>query len=128
MVYNFVITPVTLLSFSAAKREQEVEVKWTTEEEVHMDHYEIERSSDGSNFSTVGTVNSLQQLTKLDYTYHDKKPLNGTSYYRLKMIGVSGYVKYSVIVPIQFDTQNRIAIYPNPLRSGQTLNLANPRR
>lgn len=33
-------------------------VNWTTEKEVNNDHFEVEASTDGENFTTVGNVNS----------------------------------------------------------------------
>ncbi|MES1217606.1 MAG: hypothetical protein ABUT20_19010 [Bacteroidota bacterium] len=121
--YDFIVTPVKLLSFSAAKKDDDVQIKWTTIEEIQMDHYEIERSADGRNFATIGTVSSQQQLLQADYSYNDKNPLPGTAYYRLKMVGIAGDVDYSRIVPIHFGSQNRIALYPNPLMQGQNLNI-----
>ncbi|MEJ0104975.1 MAG: hypothetical protein WDO19_21565 [Bacteroidota bacterium] len=48
--YNFVVTPVRLVSFSACKKNKQTELTWVTADEVNMDHYEIERSSNGRDF------------------------------------------------------------------------------
>jgi hypothetical protein len=124
--YNFVVSPVNLISFSTVKKDKDVEIKWTTAEEVHMDHYEIERSANGRDFTSIGTVKSQQQLSQLDYLYFDNTPLTGQSYYRLKMVGTAGDIKYSKIISMQFNGQFKIALYPNPLQAGQGLNLVNP--
>lgn len=124
--YDFIITPVKLLSFTASKKDNVVELKWKTAEEVNMDRYEIERSSNGKDFEKIGEVNSGNQQLQVDYLYNDNKPMGGISYYRLKMVGVAGDIKYSRVVAIQFRSGNKVSLYPNPYREGQNLNISNP--
>ena len=125
--YDFIVTPVKLISFSADKKNKNVEVKWTTAEEVNMDHYDVERSPDGSNFTTIGTVMSQEQLLQTEYVYTDKAPVSGVSYYRLKMAGTAGDIRYSKIVSVQFAEETGVRLYPNPLQQGQALYIVNPR-
>ncbi|MBZ4189412.1 hypothetical protein [Niabella beijingensis] len=57
--------PVTFGPVSAAIIKGQLQVKWSTETEENNDHFEIQASSDGTNFKTIGTVKS--------------KAVNGTS-------------------------------------------------
>ena len=124
--YNFNTLPVTLLQFSAQKKETGVDVKWTTMQEVNMAHYEIERSSNGRDFSFVTRINSRNQLSPSNYTARDNSPLTGVSYYRLKMVGVGGDVSFSRIVSVQTIISNPVAIYPSHWVKGQPLYIVNP--
>src|SRR5687767_6586803 len=52
--YQLLTLPVKLLSFSAIKGPGVVHLEWKTAEESNMDHYEVERSADGRNFTNTG--------------------------------------------------------------------------
>ncbi len=70
-----------------------VTLKWTTENEINLRGYEIQRSIDNSSdnsFKAVEFVNaSLEQKVRKDYTYEDKsvfKQMDRTYYYRLRIV------------------------------------------
>lgn len=70
-----------------------VTLKWTTENEINLRGYEIQRSIDNisdNSFKTVEFVNaSLEQKVRKDYTYEDKsvfKQMDRTYYYRLRIV------------------------------------------
>jgi len=117
---------VSLLNFSAKKNNKSIDISWTTDIESDMNHYEIQRSSDGRNFSTIQTIQSRNSVTRTSYAANDSKPLNGISYYRLKMVETDGSSNYSRIAAVQFATGNSIAVYPTIWRKGTVLNISNP--
>jgi hypothetical protein len=90
-------------------------VSWAVSNQLNLDHYEIERSSDGINFSSIGQVAAGQQA---DYAYTDYLTSVNTPivYYRLKMADMDGQSRYSKVVPIRLDqaTDAKIGVYPNP--------------
>jgi len=118
--------PVSLLNFSAKKNNKTIDLTWATEVESDMDHYELQRSSDGRNFTNLQSVQSRNSLTKINYTVTDSKPLNGVAYYRLKMVETNGTFSYSKIVTVQFATGNTVTVYPTLWKKGTTLNISNP--
>ena len=118
--------PVSLVSFSAKKNNKSIDVSWTTDVESYMSHYEIQRSSDGRNFSTIQTLQSRNSVSRAIYTVNDSKPLNGISYYRLRMVETDGSANYSRIASVQFATGNSIAVYPTLWKKGTLLNISNP--
>ena len=91
-----------------------------------MKHYEIQRSSDGRNFSGIQTIQSNNSVNRISYTVNDSKPFNGISYYRLRMVEINGSSNYSRIVSVHFATGNSIAVYPTLWRKGTILNISNP--
>jgi hypothetical protein len=118
--------PVHLTSFTGTKNNKTVDLNWNTSAETNMDHYDVERSSDGRNFSSIGTVASHTNSQANQYLFTDDKPLQHISYYRLKMLGVDGNFNYSKIVSLQWSTGNSISLFPNPLIKGEILHVSNP--
>ena len=120
------LLPVSLVNFSAKKNNGSINITWTTDNESGMSKYEVQRSSDGRNFSTIQSVQSRNSVSRTNYSATDSKPLNGIGYYRLKMVEVDGSAAYSKIVTVQFATGNLITIYPTLWKKGTTLNISNP--
>jgi hypothetical protein len=87
--------PVELLNYAVRLVNREVHVNWTTATETNNDHFTIERSSNGRDFSGIGTVAGAgNSSTNLNYSYVDHAPLPGISYYRLAQTDIDNHVKY----------------------------------
>jgi hypothetical protein len=125
-VYYLTILPVKLLSFSAVKGTKTVQLNWTTAEESSMNRYEVERSINGSSFSSINSVPSRNNSMTSVYSLNDNHPFVGASWYRLKMVNNSGEVKYSMTISVHFTGEASINLYPNPLAKGQLLYITNP--
>lgn len=91
--------PVELTSFVAESTEVGVVLNWTTSSEINNDFFDIEKSTDGKNFISIGTVlgngNSSDQI---DYAFVDQEGGNQNTYYRLKQVDFDGAVNYSHVV------------------------------
>lgn len=118
--------PVSLVNFSARKNNASIGLDWTTDNESGMSYYEVQRSSDGRNFSNIQIIQSRNSVNRTSYAANDPKPLNGIGYYRLKMVEVDGSATYSKIVSVQSATGDLITIYPTLWKKGTTLNISNP--
>jgi hypothetical protein len=70
-----------------------------------IDHFEIERSSDGATFNAIGDVqsNAAGDSILYFYSYTDRSPLSGNNFYRLKLIGKNGSISYSIVAFIKAD-------------------------
>ena len=113
------ILPVNLLKFQAEKTsEQNVILRWQVNTEVELKGYEVERSTDGIHFITIGYLDSKGYT---GYNFSDKNPANGNNYYRLKMLDKNGQFKYSDIKLLHFGNalKNTVRMFPNPA-FGQT--------
>lgn len=108
--------PVTWVSFDAAVIEPKVNLSWSTGSENGSKEFIIERSTDGNDFSAVGTVPAQGHSNGLTtYSFQDEHPLTGITYYRLKQIDLNGAFAYSVMKTVtRQSTQVTYAIYPNP--------------
>jgi len=108
--------PIELLAFTAVPVENKVNIKWETATETNNAFFTVEKSKDGVNFTKVidvpgaGTSTSYREYAETDY-----QPYGGTSYYRLKQTDFNGDYKYFTIVPVNFENQKSIMVYPNPI-------------
>jgi hypothetical protein len=105
--------PVQLTNFAANLRgDKQVQLRWDVAAETNTKGYEIERSFDGSNFTTIGFVAASQKPT---YFFSDAMQ-KAKQFYRLKMIDNDGTYAYSKTAIVQFTlTGKQISIVPNPV-------------
>ncbi len=118
-VYRSAIAlPIDLTKFEGKRSGKQIELNWTTGQELNNDRFEIERSVDGINYQAIGTVPSKFHTTNssTDYLYFDQNPVNGTDFYRLKEIDINGRFNYSGVVAVKFDNPviSIVSINPNP--------------
>lgn len=109
--------PVRLSSFTATLNSQGgVNLKWTTDLEQHSSHFSVERSPDGINFSTIGTVRSAGNSSSMrNYVFVDDGLLVESLFYRLKMVDVDGRYEYSPTKKISFKNRGlTFVLAPNP--------------
>lgn len=123
--WGFVTLPLNLISFTAIKNDTKVNINWNTTSEFNMDHFEVERSTDGHIFYSLKNIPSLNNASA-SYTYIDEHPVAGISYYRLKMLENNGEKNYSKIVSINFAKYTTVRLSPSPWARGTDLQISNP--
>jgi hypothetical protein len=105
-------------------------IEWTNYTEDAVTGYEIQRSADGRSFTTISNQNALlNNAGKADYTSTDAASYSSVTYYRIKIIEMSGNVSYSSIVKVQRGPgiEDGILVYPNPVISKNfTLEITKP--
>ncbi|RZL02303.1 MAG: hypothetical protein EOO89_29760, partial [Pedobacter sp.] len=105
-------------SFELVSKPNSVQVKWTMAAEFVAGKVEVERSSDGTNFTRVTEVN-VSNSNQVN-NYNDISPVEGVNYYRLKQSSEDGSLAYSEIKNITYtkpqSTLPKISfrLYPNP--------------
>lgn len=90
--------PVKFVSFYATSQNNSVLLSWATAEEKENSHFEIEKSTDGREWKTMGVVfgnGTSSQLNK--YSYTDKSTKAATNYYRIRQVDINGTAVYSVV-------------------------------
>ncbi len=92
----------TITSFSGKITNSRATLKWTTNTETEPFYFDIEKSSDGSNFTIAGTVNSYNDpgAAQNNYTFTDPATITGKVYYRINMRTVDGKSAYSRILDL----------------------------
>ncbi|WP_336514350.1 T9SS type A sorting domain-containing protein [Pollutibacter soli] len=120
------VLPVTYLSFTGQVANNVVNLKWQTATESNSSHFDVQRSADGSNFVTIGTVSAAgnSQITQ-NYGFTDAAPLkSAVSYYRLKQVDLDTKFEYSKTILVKSSgSNNRFVISPNPVVSNLVINL-----
>jgi hypothetical protein len=82
---------------------------------------ELERSTDGRNYSGIYSIFATALRCQQPFDYTDNQPAKGINYYRLKMTDVDGKLTYSSVVTLinavkGIDIMN---IAPNPIVNSQ---------
>lgn len=110
-----IVLPIDLLSFAAVCNNGKVNLTWATASEKNNDHFTIERSKDGINYETIGTIAGARNSNQtLNYSFVDKEPLEGTSYYSLKQTDIDGQNEKLKVITVSCDDGIEFTIYPNP--------------
>ncbi|MFP5042901.1 glycosyl hydrolase family 28 protein [Parasediminibacterium sp. JCM 36343] len=119
------VLPLGLLDFTASYNNQEVTLQWGTTNEINMDRFAVERSTDGNSFTSITALHAKNNLIQNDYSTSDASLFTGTVYYRLKMVGKDGSFSYSKIVAVPLPTYNsQLSIFPNPAKN--TITVSHP--
>lgn len=112
-----ILLPLEWGAITATPLNKQVQVTWTTFHEQGIENFEIQRSTDGANFYSIGSVEAANSITGAEYTFLDHKPM-ATNYYRIKEIALSGGNLYSPVAKAFLQERGKLSIYPNPA-SGQ---------
>ncbi|HLY71718.1 MAG TPA: T9SS type A sorting domain-containing protein, partial [Puia sp.] len=90
-------------------------VSWSTEQEVNSSYFSVERSSNASDFTDIGTVAAKgNSATVSNYSYTDNGAQNGVNYYRLKMVDLDGSFVYSQVSVVNSELVQNVKVFPNP--------------
>jgi hypothetical protein len=110
--------PVKLSSFNAIGLQNQVNLNWITASEINSQNFEVERSVDGVNFTSVATVAAKGQSARsTTYQTIDRNlPASNVLYYRIKSVSISGGFEYSPVQRVSLRNIN-LSISPNPANS-----------
>jgi hypothetical protein len=115
---GFNVLPVGLLYFEAKANNDKVNLGWATSMEVNNSYFTVEKSRDGSSFTTLQKVNTKavngNSNATLNYMAVDEHPYSGISYYRLKQTDLDGNSRYSRTVVVTLNQSLAVSVYPNP--------------
>jgi poly(beta-D-mannuronate) lyase len=114
--------PVRLISFAAVVKGKQVDINWSSANEINLYEYQLEYSLDGIHFKTLAQI-AARNTTSATYSYLHNRNEVRTMFYRLKQVDNDGSFVYSAIVKVK-NTEHAISITPNPATSFITINLA----
>ncbi len=128
LVYG--IVPVELSSFAAAEQDKTILLNWITSTETNNMGFEVERKSTelNSGWQKLGFVSGNGTTTEKSlYSFVDKSPVEGNTYYRLKQIDFDGSSKTFTSVEINFGVVKEYSLaqnYPNPFNPSTEINFS----
>lgn len=120
--------PVKLSDFTVSKSAKGVQLVWTTASEINASHFEIERSTDGATFSSIGQIGaSGNSGIDQSYSFNDAAPVDGQNHYRLKIIDKDASYEYSLIRSVSFAAASlNVVVGPNPATSFVNVKISRP--
>lgn len=124
--------PVTLSAFTAQKQGNSALIKWTTSSENSSSHFNIERSTNGTDFTVIGSRKGAGTTSVAQYySYTDYSPAGGTNYYRLVQYDLNGTLTITGPQVLNFNNNTQgllvqtgqniqeVAFYVNSATSGK---------
>ncbi|HUM52753.1 MAG TPA: T9SS type A sorting domain-containing protein, partial [Chitinophagales bacterium] len=120
--------PIELVNFNAKCDGNKVNITWQTNAEKNNNYFEVERSTDGSNFQIIEKVFSQNpnSNTLLSYQSVDNNSLEGKVYYRLKQVDLDGKSSYSSVIVVTCSSAviaPTVSIFPNPTTNNITVDI-----
>lgn len=115
-----------LLDLNAKEKEGIVILSWKTGSEQNNKGFNIEVSSNGKDWKTIGFEASRHFEgtcnTQMNYEWKDFSPMAQKIYYRLKQIDHDNQYSYTKTLTITIGQNNLIKAYPNPTSNQLTVN------
>ncbi len=110
-----VVLPVELTTFFGTVKGAATELSWQTATESNNDHFSIQRSPNGQNYTEIGQVKGAgTSYEPQEYTFIDEHPLQGKNYYRLKQVDFDGKFSFSPVVTATFGQAHPMTLAPLP--------------
>ena len=99
-------------------------LKWKSLQEFNNDHYEVQRSENGRDFITIGSIKGeLESYNEKNYQLEDMNP-PVKCYYRLKQVDINGREKYFRVISVIRTEMPYIDLsFSNPVTNNLLLNL-----
>ncbi|HMK16745.1 MAG TPA: T9SS type A sorting domain-containing protein [Chitinophagaceae bacterium] len=123
------LLPVHLISFQGnMNKNNKVTLNWTVADNEIASNFEVERSFNGRDFTTVGVVFSSEKMGTENYMFFETTSGIDKVMYRLKMIDKNHKVDYSRVLIFQLKSAstNNIKIIGNPINDKLTFSYTSP--
>jgi hypothetical protein len=102
-IIDFTVLASNAIHLSGIYANNGISLTWQDKNQAGAASYEIEKSLDGTSFSSLGTVlNSVKPdgLSPSSFLYTDNHPAYGNNFYRIKATDLNGLVVYSAIIKV----------------------------
>lgn len=124
-VFETASLPVELTKFDVKTNQTAALLTWTTASEKDNAEFQIERSNNGTTFTSIGTVKgSGTTNTEHTYNFNDETPLS-MGYYRLRQIDFNGTSTVSKVVSVARDKGGLARFYPSVTKGELTIEVPN---
>jgi uncharacterized delta-60 repeat protein len=120
-----IVLPILLSRFNAYRQQNTAVLEWATGSEINNRGFEIQRSHNGRDYSTLAFVNGAgNSQTENYYRYIDAMPAKGINLYRLQQVDIDGRTSTSAVRKIDFGNLFDILLYPNPVKNNLQVQLS----
>src|SRR5690606_32955842 len=120
-----IVLPLTMVSFDAkAVSQQSVLLNWKAVNDLEFAGFEIQRSTNGTTWNTIGYVPAVVTNSVHAYQFTDVNALKGKVQYRLHIVHKNGNNRYSDIKSVTIkEAELFVTLTPNPASSKVTITL-----
>jgi len=120
-----VVLASTMSSFTGRSTDQGNILSWTSYDETTATNFTVQRSGDGVNYTTIGTVNGTGNNSTVNHSFTDIEPIPDVSNsYRLLWTDGSGNIAFSNVVTLAPTANSSVvAITPNPFQDQLTVRM-----
>ena len=119
--------PVELTRFDAQPKGSTVVLYWETATELNNERFIVERSANGSDFSSLESVAGAgTSFVVKTYQFTDRQPLPGRSHYRLQQVDIDGQFSFSPIRPVTMRDAGAIRLFPTLVVGSLQATVAEP--
>ena len=110
--------PVVLVDLSANfNNNKSVDITWSTQMEVNLSRFTVQRSADGANWDIIGSVPAVgNSQIQSNYSFVDQSPLAGFNYYRLIMTDLDNKSGITAIESVRTPIISFFSVFPNPTK------------
>lgn len=98
------VLQLKLKSFFVLNKNGTNEITWETSAEQNLQEFEVQMSTDGINFTTIGKLGAVNSSNGHRYSFNHSSLQNGSVFYRLRMNDFNGNPEYSNIFKIGSST------------------------
>ncbi|RYZ49491.1 MAG: T9SS type A sorting domain-containing protein [Sphingobacteriales bacterium] len=115
--------PNDVLDFMATQDNCDVLISWNSAVENGLFAYEVQYSTDGVRFKTVGTLPATGNGSFYQYRF---TPMNGRVYFRLLLRGLNGEQVFTKMLVFNMNctgNAHSATVYPNPVTMGNDLHV-----
>lgn len=122
--------PIKVFYFNAAKAIGGNTLNWSATCSSTSATFEIERSADGKNFTSINSLTATQERCSQPFTYSDNTTLPGNAFYRIKIIDTEGKINYTSIVKLGGHQKDMhlTALLPNPVSNTAQLSITTSKK
>jgi Secretion system C-terminal sorting domain len=115
--------PVDFINITAAQKGGGVAVNWSTASEHNNKYFDVEKSIDGNNWTTINSLGGAGNSSTLkNYSSYDSKPIAGYNYYRIKQVDIDGKFKYSNVAKAKIVVDRTgVTVLANPFVNNITV-------
>jgi hypothetical protein len=129
-----IVLPVTFINFSGSRKGNVNKLTWTTTSEQNSLGFDVLRSQDGQNFTSIAFVNTLASgggsTSNLTYNFTDANIITSrVQYYRLRQVDINNQSRYTAIVTLKGEQSTVFTIdgiAPNPVQNTLIASISSP--
>jgi hypothetical protein len=119
-LYSAAALPAKSLEINLNVTAGKTTINWSTINEIHVKHFEVEKSFDNIRFEKIGTKLSIAVANgNATYSIIDATSNQAAKviYYRIKTVDIDGRTGYSKTAILKHSDVDEISVWPNPFVS-----------